>query len=839
MRNNEPITANEIIVPDGEPLVSRTDLGGRITFVNRVFQEVSGFSEQELVGSPHNIVRHPSMPAAAFANLWATIKAGRPWDGLVKNRAKNGDFYWVRANVTPVVEGGEVAGFISVRSMPSRKDVATAEHAYTAIREGTAKGVGLRDGALVRTRWRTTIADVMNSVAGRLAGAAIAAVLLMIGLGWLGFAGMAASNGVLRHVYEQDLVAVNQLRSLVDLIRDDRNLIAQVAVSLDHGASAEQALRQRESVVRGNLAKAADLWTAYQNAALTPEQQALARQFAADYAALLHNALEPALALAQRADSAGLDSLFQNKAPPLFQAVFNGNRKLTNLQIDLGQQAYQNAGASLRRRLILGTIVACGGTASILALGWGLLCTIRRSVDKFEGHFRNISHGDVTTDIAMPAAREFRRMASMLRAMRAHLAFKVWEAKEFERKAGAMRRETVEKMALTIEREAGAAVERVAERTDAMAGDADAMAQSAERVSANAELVAEAANQALKNAQLVAAASEELAASIRQVSEQVQHASSVSQAAAEKGARARETIRSLSEAAERIGSVANMIASIAAQTNLLALNATIEAARAGEAGKGFAVVAGEVKTLAAQTAKATEEITRQIAGLQGATNGTVAAIEDIGHTLDDVAGVAASVAEAIDQQTAATQDIARNVAESSAAVQEVTNRIAAVSQEANSAGAQAAHLRAGSGAVAAEITTLRGAVVRTIYTASKEADRRMGARVAVSQPCTISFEGGPSGIAAMTVDISESGAAISADGISAKQGQRGRMTWDGHPGIQAQFEVVATDSDRHLHVRFEPSSRSAPLEDMLHNLLWGRNTTDSSPCADTERSRVA
>ena len=129
MRNNEPITANEIIVPDGEPLVSRTDLGGRITFVNRVFQEVSGFSEQELVGSPHNIVRHPSMPAAAFANLWATIKAGRPWDGLVKNRAKNGDFYWVRANVTPVVEGGEVAGFISVRSMPSRKDVATAEHA--------------------------------------------------------------------------------------------------------------------------------------------------------------------------------------------------------------------------------------------------------------------------------------------------------------------------------------------------------------------------------------------------------------------------------------------------------------------------------------------------------------------------------------------------------------------------------------------------------------------------------------------------------------------------------------------------------------------------------------
>jgi aerotaxis receptor len=99
MRVNEPITDREIVLPDGEPLVSRTDPAGRIEFANHVFVEVSGFAEQELVGSPHNIVRHPHMPEQAFANLWATIKAGRPWDGLVKNRAKSGDFYWVRANV--------------------------------------------------------------------------------------------------------------------------------------------------------------------------------------------------------------------------------------------------------------------------------------------------------------------------------------------------------------------------------------------------------------------------------------------------------------------------------------------------------------------------------------------------------------------------------------------------------------------------------------------------------------------------------------------------------------------------------------------------------------------
>src|SRR5215469_9082706 len=133
MRVNEPVTQQEIDVPADEPLVSRTDTGGRIRFVNHVFAKVSGFTDQELLGAPHNIVRHPTMPEAAFANLWATIKAGRPWDGLVKNRAKSGAFYWVRANVTPVLEDGQVTGYISIRSRPTREQIAEAEQAYAAI----------------------------------------------------------------------------------------------------------------------------------------------------------------------------------------------------------------------------------------------------------------------------------------------------------------------------------------------------------------------------------------------------------------------------------------------------------------------------------------------------------------------------------------------------------------------------------------------------------------------------------------------------------------------------------------------------------------------------------
>jgi len=842
MRDNQPITQHEVMVPDVEPLVSRTDPGGRIAFVNRVFVEVSGFTEHELVGAPHNIVRHPSMPAAAFANLWATIKAGRPWDGLVKNRTKTGDFYWVRANVTPVVENDQLAGFISVRSRPDREEIAAAEHAYAAMRAGTANGIGLRDGALVRTGWRSAIADSLNSVAGRLAGVALAAMLLIGTVAWLGFSGMAASNDALRQVYEQDLAAVDRLRNIVDLIRDNRNLIAQVAVSLDHKASAEQALRQREPAVRANLATAADLWAAYQRATLSPGQQAAVRQFTADYKALVHDAIDPALALAQHGESGALDTLFQNAAPPLFKAVFDDNRKLTDLQIDLGRQSYQDASASLRRRLIFGSLTACGGVALILALAWALLRMMGRCVQEFEAHFSRIASGKLTDKIADPAAREFRGMAAMLRAMRAHLAFKGWEAAEFQGKAAVARREAIEQMAQTIEQEAAVAVERVAERTTAMARDADAMAESAGRVSANAELVSDAANHALRNAQLVATASEELAASIHQVSGQVQHASAVSSAAAAKGADARETIRSLSEAAGRIGSVAQMIAGIAGQTNLLALNATIEAARAGEAGKGFAVVAGEVKVLAAQTAKATEEISRQITGLQTATGGAVSAIEAVGQTLDEVAHVAVSVAEAIKQQTAATQDIARNVAESGAAVQEVTNRIGAVSQEAGSTGVQAARLRADSGAVATEVTSLRTAVVRTIWTASTEAERRLEERRAVREQCTVSFDGGRSGIAATVFDVSPGGAAMSVDGATAERGQRGKLVFDRYSSAETRFEVVAVESDGHLHVRFDAAWKSPALETMLRELT--ARMTAAQPADDrqqriTDKARAA
>ncbi|MBW0446055.1 PAS domain-containing methyl-accepting chemotaxis protein [bacterium M00.F.Ca.ET.228.01.1.1] len=154
MRNNQPVTGHEYEFPSSQMLVSATDLTGRIEYCNPAFVAVSGFTHDELIGQPHNLIRHPDMPREAFADMWATIRDGRPWTALVKNRRKNGDHYWVQANVTPVVKQGAVVGYLSVRIKPTRDAVRAAEALYARMRTGEARGVKLLRGVVVRTGLR-------------------------------------------------------------------------------------------------------------------------------------------------------------------------------------------------------------------------------------------------------------------------------------------------------------------------------------------------------------------------------------------------------------------------------------------------------------------------------------------------------------------------------------------------------------------------------------------------------------------------------------------------------------------------------------------------------------
>ncbi|MDR1936182.1 MAG: methyl-accepting chemotaxis protein [Candidatus Accumulibacter sp.] len=151
MRKNLPVTNVETLLPEDQFIYSRTNLKGQIDEANDAFCEISGFSREELLGRPHNMVRHPDVPPAAFEDLWRDLKAGLPWRGLVKNRRKDGGFYWVVANVSPVRENGQVVGYQSVRSRPSREEVAGAEKAYARINAGEKKW-GVSHGRVVRVR---------------------------------------------------------------------------------------------------------------------------------------------------------------------------------------------------------------------------------------------------------------------------------------------------------------------------------------------------------------------------------------------------------------------------------------------------------------------------------------------------------------------------------------------------------------------------------------------------------------------------------------------------------------------------------------------------------------
>ncbi|MDP3134685.1 MAG: methyl-accepting chemotaxis protein [Burkholderiaceae bacterium] len=185
MRNNQPVTANELPLPDGVTLMSTTDTESRVTYANAAFIAASGFEQNELYGQPHNLVRHPDMPPEAYADMWATLKAGQSWTALVKNRRKNGDFYWVRANAAPMVRRGRLEGYISVRTKPTREEVAAATALYARMRAGKAGAVGLHKGLVVHTgamAWRS--ATQTMSTSARLWWGLAMLWPLMLGLAW-------------------------------------------------------------------------------------------------------------------------------------------------------------------------------------------------------------------------------------------------------------------------------------------------------------------------------------------------------------------------------------------------------------------------------------------------------------------------------------------------------------------------------------------------------------------------------------------------------------------------------------------------------------------------------
>ncbi|KAA0570458.1 HAMP domain-containing methyl-accepting chemotaxis protein [Azospirillum sp. Sh1] len=367
--------------------------------------------------------------------------------------------------------------------------------------------------------------------------------------------------------------------------------------------------------------------------------------------------------------------------------------------------------AAGRHMLILFAVGSLIGAAALAWLVVGRHIVARLSA--LSDAMREIAEGRLDAPIPAAGADEIGDMTRALMVFRdtaneANAANARAEA-ERGRAAGERRRAMVE-MAENFESSVRGVLGRVAQAAGEMQDMAERMTRSADLTAGEATTAAGSSQQAEGNVKAVAAATEELSASIQEIGTQVHASSQIARKAADEAERTDRTVEGLAQTAGRIGEVVGLIQSIAGQTNLLALNATIEAARAGEAGKGFAVVASEVKGLATQTAKATEDISAQIAAMQSVTQEAVDAIRSIAGTIREVNEIAATIAAAVEQQSAATREIARNVGEAADSTQHVRGNIDSVADAARESGESANRVLSASSTVQEQLRTLAGQV---------------------------------------------------------------------------------------------------------------------------------
>jgi len=280
MRKNLPVTNTERTFDPSSKLISSTDLRGKIRHCNDAFVEVSGFSREELIGQPHNIVRHPDMPPAAYENMWSYLKAGRPWMGLVKNRCKNGDYYWVDAYVTPVTENGRVVGYESVRSCPGREDVKRAEAVYQRINAGKNAAVwwkrisvkGVLAGAIILTAGMLFVAGYQefSELVLALGFVLFVATSILTESRWLGDIKQSLGNS-----FHDELAALTYT--------DSRPSLGQVKVGITSQKSHLDAIltRLRESSARVAAETRSGLQISSETQGLLQSQQAETEQVAA------------------------------------------------------------------------------------------------------------------------------------------------------------------------------------------------------------------------------------------------------------------------------------------------------------------------------------------------------------------------------------------------------------------------------------------------------------------------------------------------------------------------------------------------------------------------------
>jgi methyl-accepting chemotaxis protein len=533
---------------------------------------------------------------------------------------------------------------------------------------------------------------------GAALGLFIALFAVVSGLGILQLRAMYDAEQAIATRWMPATATIDELQLALSRERS-RALRAAATFDPTERATATQEMRQMGNTVMTVLARSERLAATAAERALLDRFRGLYREYSAQMVSIL--AMPPGSPEASRAmnvSSAQAFRAFLQVLDEVGAELSRGTRQALGQAEAVYARALWISGATLFAALLM---------AGLLAL-WLNRAIVARLIS-LSGAMRALARRDYGFDL--PCMKDADEIGDLTRAMdECRTGLKKADALMAEQRAEeAHRAERAERLAALLrdfEAKVRTTVEVLSGAVAQLQGTARTMAGTAEGTLQRAGTVAAAAEQTSANVQTVAAAAEQLSASIAEITRQVAQSSRVAGQAVTEARRTDEVVRSLADGAQRIGEVMRLISSIAGQTNLLALNATIEAARAGEAGKGFAVVASEVKQLAAQTAKATEEIASQVGAMQSATGNAVDAIQAIGTRIGEVSEIAGAIAAAVEEQGAATAEIARNVQQAAQGTQGVTGAIGAVSRAASEATAASSEVIAASEELSRQASTL-------------------------------------------------------------------------------------------------------------------------------------
>ncbi|PYF03897.1 methyl-accepting chemotaxis sensory transducer with Pas/Pac sensor [Rhodopseudomonas faecalis] len=712
MRNNLPVTNVEYKLSDDCLIVSKTDPKGRLTYFNQAFLEASGFTEEELMGQPHNIVRHPDMPVEAFENLWATLKAGRPWYGAVKNRCKNGDYYWVMASASPIWENGVLTGYMSIRSKLAPELRQQAELVYAQLRNKTCKDFVIADGIIRRKTVFDRLSFFTGTLKARLTTLVTVLVMFMTMISLTGMMATQSSNGMVQSIYEHRTLPLAQLFEVEEGLKASTLLMYEALSNARANRPTDEAVRR----LRDNIDVTNRAWSTFGAQVRTPDEKAAAEEVGRRLSDYLDKGGRTGLEMLLSAKYDELSELLAGQVSEQLQAARRDLDKLVAVYVNEAKADYESEQRSYY--VVLAIVVSL----LLVALGYGGWLGLRtiqatlRPLGRLNTAMDAIARGNFNSRILIKRDDEIGTALRNIQAMQAKLGFDREVQIETERRITADRRAEMHKLAGDFETAVGEMINAVSAASTELEHSAGTLTATAERTQQLTHIVATASGDATANVQSVASATEQMASSVDEISRQVQDSAKIANAAVQQARTTNDRVSELSSAATRIGAVVELINDIAGQTNLLALNATIEAARAGEAGRGFAVVASEVKALAEQTAKATEEIGQQIAGIQTATQESVAAIKEIGDTIGQLSQISSTIASAVEQQGAATREISQNVHQAAQGTIEVTSNISDVQRGASETGSASTQLLSAARSLARESNNLRREVTKFLDT---------------------------------------------------------------------------------------------------------------------------